>query len=135
MGRVGASRRACAIITSQFLSTGSVLKLRLWLSGREFLHAYILAVEVACRLANGIFGEENPGWHVTGATGGIGAAAGVGRLLGLDADKMTAAFGIARGDRIAQLVVQRVEEVEWREVDELDDSARGTGGWGSTGRR
>jgi 2-methylcitrate dehydratase PrpD len=64
-------------------------------SGADFLHAYILAVEVACRLANGIFGEENPGWHVTGATGGIGAAAGVGRLLGLDAEKMAAAFGIA----------------------------------------
>ena len=64
-------------------------------SGGEFLHAYILAVEVACRLANGIFGEQNPGWHVTGATGGIGAAAGVGRLLGLSEDKMTAAFGIA----------------------------------------
>jgi 2-methylcitrate dehydratase PrpD len=64
-------------------------------SGAAFLHAYILAVEVACRLANGVFGEENPGWHVTGATGGIGAAAGVGRLLGLDAEKMTAAFGIA----------------------------------------
>ncbi len=64
-------------------------------SGSEFLHAYILAVEVACRLANGIFGEENPGWHVTGATGGVGAAAGIGRLLGLSADKMTAAFGIA----------------------------------------
>ena len=65
------------------------------ISGAEFLHAYILAVEVACRLANGIFGEVNPGWHVTGATGGIGAAAGVGRLLGLDAEKMAAAFGIA----------------------------------------
>ena len=64
-------------------------------SGRDFLHAYILAVEVACRLANGIFGGENAGWHVTGATGGIGAAAGVGRLIGLDADKMAAAFGIA----------------------------------------
>lgn len=64
-------------------------------SGAEFLHAYILAVEIACRLANGIFGEENPGWHVTGATGGIGAAAGVGRLIGLDVEKMAAAFGIA----------------------------------------
>ncbi|MDQ1383990.1 MAG: dUTP pyrophosphatase [Actinomycetota bacterium] len=47
----------------------------------------------------------------------------------------TAAFDVARGDRIAQLVVQRVEDVVWREVDELDDSSRGTGGWGSTGRR
>lgn len=64
-------------------------------SGADFLHAYILAVEVACRLANGIFGEVNPGWHVTGTVGGIGAAAGVGRLLGLDAGKMAYAFGIA----------------------------------------
>ena len=45
------------------------------------------------------------------------------------------AFAVHRGDRIAQLVIQRVEAVEWTEVDELDDSARGTGGWGSTGRR
>ncbi len=45
------------------------------------------------------------------------------------------AFDVHRGDRIAQLVIQRVEAVEWTEVDELDDSARGTGGWGSTGRR
>ena len=45
------------------------------------------------------------------------------------------AFDVRRGDRIAQLVVQRVQDVVWEEVDELDDSARGTGGWGSTGRR
>ena len=45
------------------------------------------------------------------------------------------AFDIAPGDRIAQLVIQRVEEVEWDEVDTLDDSSRGLGGWGSTGAR
>jgi dUTP pyrophosphatase len=45
------------------------------------------------------------------------------------------AFDVQRGDRIAQLVIQRVQDVAWREVDVLDDSARGTGGWGSTGRR
>jgi dUTP pyrophosphatase len=45
------------------------------------------------------------------------------------------AFDISRGDRIAQLVIQRVEDVAWREVATLDDSARGTGGWGSTGQR
>jgi dUTP pyrophosphatase len=44
-------------------------------------------------------------------------------------------FDVHRGDRIAQLVIQRVQDVEWLEVDELDDSARGTGGWGSTGRQ
>jgi len=45
------------------------------------------------------------------------------------------AFDVHRGDRIAQLVVQRVQDVVWEEVEALDESARGTGGWGSTGRR
>ena len=44
------------------------------------------------------------------------------------------AFDVQRGERIAQLVIQRVEEVEWDEVVALDDSVRGQGGWGSTGR-
>jgi len=38
-----------------------------------------------------------------------------------------------RGDRIAQLVVQRVERAEFHEVDVLPGSARGAGGFGSTG--
>jgi dUTP pyrophosphatase len=40
---------------------------------------------------------------------------------------------ISRGDRIAQLVVQRVERARFAVVDELPDSNRGTGGHGSTG--
>jgi dUTP pyrophosphatase len=40
---------------------------------------------------------------------------------------------LRRGDRIAQLVVQRVELVDFTEVDRLDESARGTGGYGSSG--
>ncbi len=44
------------------------------------------------------------------------------------------AFDVQRGERIAQLVIQRVEAVDWDEVVELDDSVRGLGGWGSTGR-
>jgi dUTP pyrophosphatase len=40
---------------------------------------------------------------------------------------------LARGDRIAQLVVQRVEHAEFIEVDELDPSVRGGAGYGSTG--
>jgi dUTP pyrophosphatase len=43
------------------------------------------------------------------------------------------AFAITRGMRIAQLVVARVERVELREVMELGGTARGTGGFGSTG--
>lgn len=64
-------------------------------SGKDFLHAYILGVEIACRLANGLFHEGNPGWHVTGVCGGFGAAAAAGRLLGLTEDQMTFALGIA----------------------------------------
>jgi len=40
---------------------------------------------------------------------------------------------ISRGDRIAQLVVQRVERADFQLVDELPDSSRGGGGHGSTG--
>ncbi len=41
---------------------------------------------------------------------------------------------IARGEKIAQLVIQRVETAQLLEVDELPDSERGAGGFGSTGR-
>ena len=40
---------------------------------------------------------------------------------------------LSRGDRIAQLVVQRVEQARWLEVDRLPESSRGSGGYGSTG--
>ena len=45
----------------------------------------------------------------------------------------TESFTIERGNRIAQLVIQRVEHCEFVEVEELPDSARGEGGFGSTG--
>jgi len=43
-------------------------------------------------------------------------------------------FRIERGDRIAQLVVQQVEQADFVVVDELDETERGTGGFGSSGR-
>jgi dUTP diphosphatase len=48
---------------------------------------------------------------------------------------MREAFHIKRGDRIAQLVIQRVEDVAIIRVDELDETSRGAGGFGSTGNR
>ena len=45
-----------------------------------------------------------------------------------------APFVIRRGERIAQLVIAKVEKALWQSVDTLPDSARGTGGFGSTGR-
>lgn len=44
-----------------------------------------------------------------------------------------APFAIQRGDRIAQLVIAPVATVEWEEADALGESARGAGGFGSTG--
>jgi dUTP pyrophosphatase len=43
-------------------------------------------------------------------------------------------FQIRRGDRIAQLVIQRVEEATILQVDDLDETSRGAGGFGSTGK-
>ena len=42
-------------------------------------------------------------------------------------------FVINKGDRIAQLVIQKYETVDWDIVTDLEDSERGTGGFGSTG--
>ncbi|MBS0409006.1 MAG: dUTP diphosphatase, partial [Proteobacteria bacterium] len=44
-------------------------------------------------------------------------------------------FVIRRGDRIAQLLITPVEQAVWEEVESLDDTARGAGGFGSTGGR
>lgn len=43
-------------------------------------------------------------------------------------------FVVNPGERIAQMVVARYEKVEWDEVDVLDETDRGEGGFGSTGR-
>jgi dUTP pyrophosphatase len=42
-------------------------------------------------------------------------------------------FVVRRGDRIAQMIVQRYARVEWEEVKSLDETARGGGGFGHTG--
>lgn len=43
-------------------------------------------------------------------------------------------FEILPGERIAQMVIARHEQVEWEAVDQLDETRRGTGGFGSTGK-
>ncbi|NBQ48916.1 MAG: dUTP diphosphatase [Sphingobacteriia bacterium] len=44
------------------------------------------------------------------------------------------AFEIKHGERIAQMVVAKHETVEWELVEQLNDSSRGEGGFGSTGK-
>lgn len=43
-------------------------------------------------------------------------------------------FEVKRGERVAQLILAPVVQAAWQEVDKLDDTVRGAGGFGSTGR-
>ncbi len=67
-------------------------------SGADLLTAFALGVELECRLCKALTVPPAKGsiaWSGTGITGGFGAAAAVGRLLGLDQDRMRCAMGIA----------------------------------------
>jgi len=44
-------------------------------------------------------------------------------------------FTIQSGDRIAQLVIAKFEQIDWLPMDELSDTKRGEGGFGSTGKK
>ena len=63
-------------------------------SGRETLAAFVLGAETACRVAMSVHPwHYDMGWHITGTAGVFGAAAGVGRILNLDAGQMNMAIG------------------------------------------
>ena len=65
-------------------------------SGRETLAAFVLGAEAACRVAMSVHPwHYDMGWHITGTAGVFGAAAGVGRILNLDAGQMNMAIGAA----------------------------------------
>lgn len=65
-------------------------------SGEDFLHALVLGIEVECRIGKAVCpAHYDVGWHVTGTTGVLGAAAAAGRLLGLSNQQMRWALGIA----------------------------------------
>src|SRR5579871_698103 len=65
-------------------------------SGQELLDALVIGIDVACRVGNAMYPDHyNRGWHITGTTGTLGAAAGCARLLGLDEQRTTMALGIA----------------------------------------
>jgi len=65
-------------------------------SGRQLVDALVLGVDVACRVGNMIYPDHyDRGWHITGSTGMLGAAAACARLLALDAERTTMALGIA----------------------------------------
>jgi 2-methylcitrate dehydratase PrpD len=66
------------------------------MSGTDFMNALVLGVEAECRMGNAVYPEHYAmGWHITGSTGVFGAAAAIGRVLGLDEERMTWALGLA----------------------------------------
>ncbi len=64
--------------------------------GREVIDALVLGIELSCRVGNCIYPDHyDRGWHITGTTGMLGAAAGCSRLLGLSPTQTQMALGIA----------------------------------------
>jgi 2-methylcitrate dehydratase PrpD len=65
-------------------------------SGRDVIDALVIGIDVACRIGNAMYPEHyDRGWHITGSTGTLGAAAACARLLKLDVEKTAMALGIA----------------------------------------
>jgi 2-methylcitrate dehydratase PrpD len=70
-------------------------------SGREVIDALVLGIDVACRVGNAMYPDHyDRGWHITGSTGTLGAAAACARLLKLDVQKTAMALGIAASQPI-----------------------------------
>ncbi|MGY8905249.1 MAG: MmgE/PrpD family protein [Burkholderiales bacterium] len=70
-------------------------------SGRELIDALVLGIDVACRVGNAMYPEHyDRGWHITGSTGTLGAAAACARLFKLDTQKTAMALGIAASQPI-----------------------------------
>src|SRR5499426_3407369 len=64
--------------------------------GRDFVEAFILGFEAASRVGNVVYpAHYDVGWHMTGTIGVFGAAAAIGKLIGLSAPEMVWALGLA----------------------------------------
>jgi len=88
-------------------------------------HAGLVLPRSGLALRHGIALVNSPGLVDPGYRGEL-------RVLLLNTDR-SAAFRVERGDRIAQLVLVRSEAVGFEEAPELEATARGVGGFGSTG--
>jgi len=70
-------------------------------AGRDVIDALVLGIDVACRIGNVMYPDHyDRGWHITGSTGMLGAAAACARLLGLDERRTAMALGIAASQPI-----------------------------------
>jgi 2-methylcitrate dehydratase PrpD len=65
-------------------------------SGRDFVHAFILGFEAESRIGNAVYpAHYDAGWHITGTAGVFGAAVAIGKLIGLSTQQMIWAIGLA----------------------------------------
>ncbi|HTC91325.1 MAG TPA: MmgE/PrpD family protein, partial [Bryobacteraceae bacterium] len=65
-------------------------------SGRDFVHAFILGFEAESRIGNSVYpAHYDVGWHITGTAGVFGAAIAIGKLIGLNEQQMIWAIGLA----------------------------------------
>ena len=70
-------------------------------SGREVIDALVIGIDVSCRVGNAMYPDHyDRGWHITGSTGTLGAAAACARLLKLDVPQTAMALGIAASQPI-----------------------------------
>src|SRR5690349_24450714 len=70
-------------------------------TGRQLIDALVIGIDVACRVGNCMYPDHyDRGWHITGSTGTVGAAAGCARLMGLDEKHTAWALGIAASQPI-----------------------------------
>jgi 2-methylcitrate dehydratase PrpD len=88
---IGSTHTSVAVLPAVF-ALGEKLKT----TGKDFLRAYILGLEVAIRVGESLLGKSYyEGFHPTGVCGVFGAAAGCGTLLKLGEKRMTYALGLA----------------------------------------
>ena len=80
---------------------GSHVDETLRVSGREVIDALVIGIDVSCRVGNAMYPDHyDRGWHITGSTGTLGAAAACARLLKLDVRQTAMALGIAASQPI-----------------------------------
>ncbi len=94
----------------------------------EIPHGYEVQVRPRSGLAykNGVTVLNAPGTIDADYRGEVGVL-----LINLSNEPFT----IASGDRIAQLIVAKVEQIEWKSTSQLSETERGEGGFGSTGKK
>lgn len=84
-------------IASALLALGE----HIGVTGRQLIDALVIGVDVSCRIGNCMYPDHyDRGWHITGSTGTVGAAAACVRLLGLNVEQTAMALGIAASQPI-----------------------------------